>query len=138
MEGIREMDDWDCGSGDGKCSRWWKRQGTGTKTGLIIGGVVLGLGAAAGLFMLFGHIVMWLWNWIMPYLFDLPVIDFWMAWGIVALSMILFGRASSSSESGSSRKRKKRIKASMSGMHAESEDDPTQGNGDSAFGHKPR
>jgi hypothetical protein len=119
MEGIREMDDWDCGSGNGKFSGWWKRQGTGVKAVLILACVVLGLGAAAGLFSLFGHIVMWLWNWIMPYLFGLPTVDFWMAWGIVALSMILFGRASSSSESGSSRKRKKKIKASMKEMPAE-------------------
>jgi hypothetical protein len=119
MEGMKEMDDWDCGSGNGKFTGWWKRQGTGVKAVLILACVVLGLGAAAGLFSLFGHIVMWLWNWIMPYLFGLPTIDFWMAWGIVALSMILFGRASSSSESGSSRKRKKRIKASMKDMPAE-------------------
>lgn len=113
MDKLKEMEDWDCGSGDGKFSSWWKRQSIGAKAGLIIACVVLGLGAAVGLFILFGHIVMWLWNWIMPYLFDLPTIDFWMAWGIVALSMILFGRASSSSESGSSRKRKRKIKASM-------------------------
>ncbi|MFH2114485.1 MAG: hypothetical protein ABIJ86_08265 [Spirochaetota bacterium] len=129
MEGMREMDDRDCESGDGKFSRWWKRQGVGAKAGIIIACVILGLGVATGLFSLFGHIVMWLWNWIMPYLFDLPTIDFWMAWGIVALSMILFGRASSSSESGSSRKRKKKIKASMKEM-------PTDGDEMSADGQK--
>jgi hypothetical protein len=113
MEGMNEMDDRDCGSGDGKCSRWWKRQGIGVKAGLIIAGVALCLGAGVGVFILFGHIVMWLWNWIMPYLFDLPTIDFWMAWGIIVLSKVFFGTTSHSSESGSSRKRKRKLKASM-------------------------
>lgn len=109
------------GDSGGKAAAWWKRQGTGVKAGIIAAGVALGLGAAFGLFVLFGNIVKWLWNWIMPYLFQLPVIDFWMAWGIVALSMILFGRASGSgsSDSGTSRKRKKKIKASMEEMEKE-------------------
>jgi len=130
MEGIREMDDWDCGSGNGKFASWWKRQGIGAKTGFIMACVVLGLGAAAGLFSLFGHIVMWLWNWIMPYLFDLPTIDFWMAWGIVVLSLILFGRASHSSDSGASRKRKKKIKASMDKMPADGDEISVDGQKD--------
>ena len=127
MDGIREMDDWDCGSGNGKFTSWWKRQGIGVKAVLILACVVLGLGAAAGLFTLFGHIVMWLWNWIMPYLFGLPTIDFWMAWGIVMLSKILFGMASHSSESGHSRKRKRKLKASMKDLPAESDDGSAEG-----------
>jgi len=134
MERTREMDDRDCGSGEGKVSHWWKRQGAGAKAGMIIGLVVLGLGAAAGLFILFGHIVMWLWNWIMPYLFDLPTIDFWMAWGIVALSMILFGRASHSSESGTARKRKRKIKESMDKMPVDGDEGAAGGKGMSSGG----
>lgn len=42
-------------------------------------------------FLLFGYVTMYLWNWIMPYLFHLPVIDFPMAIGLVVLSKILFG-----------------------------------------------
>jgi hypothetical protein len=115
MEGTTETDAWEYESEGGKASRWWNRRSAGEKAGLIAAAVILGIGAAGGLFILFGHIVMWLWNWIMPYLFQLPTIDFWMAWGIVVLSMILFGRASSSgsSDSGGSKKRKKVIKASM-------------------------
>ncbi len=30
-------------------------------------------------------ILMFLWNWIMPYIFGLPEINFWMAWGILIL-----------------------------------------------------
>lgn len=115
MDDTREGFDDDCGSSDRKAKHWWKRQSTGVKAGLIFLGIVLGLAAAAGLFVLFGNIVMWLWNWIMPYLFDLPTIDFWMAWGIVVLSMILFGRASSGggSDSGRSKKRKRSVKVNI-------------------------
>lgn len=117
MDDCNKSTDWDCGHDGKKAARWWKRQSIGIKALIIIGCVVLGLGAAVGLFTLFGHIVMWLWNWIMPYLFNLPTINFWMAWGIVALSMILFGRASSgSSDSSSSKKRKKKIKESIQSM----------------------
>lgn len=33
---------------------------------------------------------MWLWNWLMPDLFNLPTITFWQALGLNALSTILF------------------------------------------------
>lgn len=42
-------------------------------------------------FFVFGYVTMYLWNWIMPYLFHLPAIDFYMAVGLVVLSKILFG-----------------------------------------------
>lgn len=42
-------------------------------------------------FFVFGFVTMYLWNWLMPYLFHLPVIDFKMAMGLVILSKILFG-----------------------------------------------
>ena len=41
-------------------------------------------------FALFGAVTMWLWNWLMPALFKLPVIGFWQAVGILALSQLLF------------------------------------------------
>lgn len=40
--------------------------------------------------LIIGFPVMWLWNWIMPYLFQLPHIDFWQSWGILFLSASLF------------------------------------------------
>jgi hypothetical protein len=40
--------------------------------------------------LLFGLVVMFLWNWLMPVIFALPVITFWQAWGLVLLSHILF------------------------------------------------
>ena len=44
-----------------------------------------------GIAALMTVVVMLLWNWLMPILFDLRVIDFWEALGILALSKILFG-----------------------------------------------
>lgn len=57
------------------------------KIGWIVGGIVL----AVFLAFIFGYFVMLLWNWIMPALFGLPVIDYWMAFGIIILSRLIFG-----------------------------------------------
>ena len=38
-----------------------------------------------------GAVVMALWNWLLPSLFGLPVVTFWQALGLLALSRILFG-----------------------------------------------
>lgn len=54
--------------------------------GMTIGGIILAMAMA----LLFGFIVMWLWNWLMPVIFGLPTITFWQAWGLVVLSHILF------------------------------------------------
>jgi len=54
--------------------------------GLAIGGLIM----AAAMAFLFGFVIMWLWNWLMPDLFGLPEIRFWQAWGLVVLSHILF------------------------------------------------
>lgn len=42
-------------------------------------------------FFVLGFGTMHLWNWIMPYLFKFPLIDFKMAIGMVVLSKILLG-----------------------------------------------
>ena len=39
----------------------------------------------------FGSIIMLLWNWFMPTIFDLTTISFWQALGLFALARILFG-----------------------------------------------
>ena len=41
----------------------------------------------------------WLWNWLMPILFELPKITFWQALGISMLSSILF-KSSNSTKNG--------------------------------------
>ena len=38
-----------------------------------------------------GFAVMYLWNWLMPEIFDLQTINYWQAMGILVLSKILFG-----------------------------------------------
>ena len=52
--------------------------------------VILGVAAAAGFALLFGFVVMLLWNWLMPSIFGLPELTYWQAWGIVLLFHILF------------------------------------------------
>lgn len=42
-------------------------------------------------FLLMGFAVMHLWNWLMPELFHLPVIDIYQSFGLVVLSKLLFG-----------------------------------------------
>jgi hypothetical protein len=54
--------------------------------GMGIGGFFL----VAGMALLFGFVVMYLWNWLMPTIFGLTKITFWQAWGLVVLSHILF------------------------------------------------
>jgi hypothetical protein len=56
------------------------------RVSMIIGGVVI----AAVLALLFGLLVMVLWNWIMPEVFGLPPLTYWQSWGIVLLAHILF------------------------------------------------
>ena len=39
--------------------------------------------------IILGFPLMWLWNWLMPIIFNLPEITFWQALGLNALSAIL-------------------------------------------------
>jgi len=83
----------------------WEDFNIGTKVLIIIGCIIAG----AGLLVLFGFIVMWLWNALMPKLFGITVISYWEAWGILILSHILFhGFHGSKQVSERSRKRKLR------------------------------
>jgi hypothetical protein len=38
-----------------------------------------------------GFVVQWLWNWLLPSLFDVRRVTFWEALGLLALCRILFG-----------------------------------------------
>ncbi|NLI22609.1 MAG: ABC transporter permease [Clostridiales bacterium] len=60
---------------------------------------ILGVIAGFGLGLLFGWIIVWLWNWLMPMIFGLPVITFWQGVGLFILSKILFSGFSSHSDS---------------------------------------
>jgi len=57
----------------------------------IFGLVILGAIGVSFLAFIFGYFVMLLWNWLMPMLFDLPIITFWQAVGIVILARLIFG-----------------------------------------------
>jgi hypothetical protein len=50
--------------------------------------IILGVIILAVLFL--GFPLMLLWNWLMPYLFNLPTIGFWQAVGLNLMATILF------------------------------------------------
>ena len=56
-------------------------------------GFVFGIGAlvfASLMALLLGFVLLFLWNWLMPAIFGLPVITYWQAWGLILLSHLLF------------------------------------------------
>ncbi|HPQ67895.1 MAG TPA: hypothetical protein PKW95_02125 [bacterium] len=56
----------------------------------IVGLVIVGLTTACMLGLVFGLVVMWLWNAVMPGIFDLPTIGYWQAVGLFILAHLLF------------------------------------------------
>jgi len=57
----------------------------------IIGMTFVGVIFAAGFALVFGLLVMLLWNWLMPALFGLGEITYWQAFGVLLLAKLLFG-----------------------------------------------
>lgn len=57
----------------------------------IAGMVILGVIGAALFALVFGWLVMVLWNWLMPVIFHLGEISYWQSFGIVILAKLLFG-----------------------------------------------
>jgi hypothetical protein len=53
--------------------------------------VIGGLAAAVALGFVFGAVVMWLWNTLMPTLFGLKLITYWQGVGLVILGRLLLG-----------------------------------------------
>ena len=51
---------------------------------------ILGIAGAFLLGLLFGNVIMWLWNWLMPSLFGLRTIGFWEGLGLLLLATIYF------------------------------------------------
>lgn len=68
-----------------------KHKMRGKSPGKIAGWIVFGIVAITGLAILFGLIIMWLWNWLMPEMFGLTTITYWQAVGIFILFKILLG-----------------------------------------------
>ena len=75
------------------------------KTGLKYAGFgVLGVAAVFG----FTFVVMWLWNWLVPELFNGPVLEYWQTLGLLILSKILFSGIGGSHSDKSSHAKKAR------------------------------
>lgn len=55
------------------------------------GWIVLGIIGGIAFAFLFGAVVMWLWNWLMPVIFHLGVITYWQAVGLAILGRLLVG-----------------------------------------------
>jgi hypothetical protein len=73
----------------------------------IVGLIIFGIIAIVGLAILFGFVIMWLWNWLMPELFGLTTLTYWQAVGIFILFKILLGGFAGSDKSSSSSKNSK-------------------------------
>ena len=85
----------------------------------IIGFVLLGLVVVVALAAVFGFAVQWLWNTLMPEVFNLPEVSYWQAVGLVVLAQIFFGNHSSyggNSRSGRG-KGEKHVQISDDGQH---------------------
>lgn len=82
-----------------------------SKNPAVIAGTVIFIAILIVLFItLFGYALMYLWNWLMPLIFGLPIITFWQALGLCLLSKILFGGFGG--DKGSKKKDKDRCKPS--------------------------
>jgi hypothetical protein len=57
----------------------------------IVGWVIVGVFFAALIALVVGFAVQWLWNWLMPDLFNLKAITYWQAVGLVILGKLLIG-----------------------------------------------
>jgi hypothetical protein len=55
------------------------------------GWIALGIVGFTAFAFLFGAVIMWLWNWLMPAIFHLGIITYWQAIGLAILSRLLFG-----------------------------------------------
>jgi hypothetical protein len=68
-----------------------KHKMRGKSTGEVVGWVILGGLGIGALAILFGFVIMWLWNWLMPEIFGLTTLTYWQAVGLFILSKILIG-----------------------------------------------
>lgn len=57
----------------------------------FVGMGILGILTAAIFAFLFGFFVMKLWNWLIPSLFNLRMINYWEGFGLVLLARLIFG-----------------------------------------------
>lgn len=72
-------------------SNYFKHKMRGKSPGEIAGMIIFGTIFITGLAVLFGFVIMWLWNWLMPMIFGLTTLTFWEAVGVFILFKILLG-----------------------------------------------
>jgi hypothetical protein len=78
--------------GEERGSHFWHRRPWRIFRPIIVLLMVLGgLGFAVLLAFVFGFVIQFLWNWLMPDLFGLKAITYWQGFGIFILGKILFG-----------------------------------------------
>ena len=65
----------------------------------LIGLVTMGIIIMGALILLFTLPTMWLWNWLMPYIFGLPTLDFLQTMGLLILSSLLFRESGTGNKS---------------------------------------
>ncbi len=73
----------------------------------IVGAILFFIIIGTGLAVLFGFIIMWLWNWLMPELFNLPTVSYWQGVGLFILFKILLGGCNFGSDNKKSSKKNK-------------------------------
>lgn len=91
-------------------SNYFKHKFRGKSPGEIIGMIIFGAVFITGLAILFGFIIMWLWNWLMPMIFGLTTLNFWQAVGVFILAKILLGGCNFGGDESSSKKSKSKCK----------------------------
>jgi hypothetical protein len=91
------------GGAEGGGRRKWEDWSPGRKALAIAGGAIAGFGLAT----LFGFVLMWLWNGLMPRIFRLPAIGYWEGWGLFILASILFKGSPARGGKGRERRGKK-------------------------------
>jgi hypothetical protein len=67
-----------------------KRRWVAKRIGHILGMVSLGLTLTLLFALLFGYVIMLLWNWLLPEIFGIVEITFWQAFGIIIMTRLLF------------------------------------------------
>lgn len=65
----------------------------------MIGVIIVGLIVLVGLDFLLAIPTMYLWNWLIPKLFNLTTITYWQAWGLSLLAGLIFGKINFNSKS---------------------------------------
>lgn len=86
-------------------TNYFKHKMRTKKPGTIAAMIVLGIIAATAFVTLFGFVIMWLWNWLMPEIFGLISITYWQAVGLLVLFKILFSGFHSGNHNKKSSKR---------------------------------